>query len=824
MRPAVPHKRQQQSCRRVSAPQRPRLPIRRRFRKTELFRRHGGLQQGDTLTRLFLLKPTAAAVALACLSAPACAEAAALGETCLFCTPDKTAAQTVAPEIKRSGEAELPADYTRITADEAEGQTRVGVRAQGDVIVERNHQVLNAEWAEYDQKADIVRAGDRFTLYENGSAVSGKTLEYHLGSGTGKAQNLHIEAEHEGRRFQAVSEEADLQGGNRYELKDVQFNTCNKGDASWYIRAGSVRADYGKGIGVAQNARFVFGGVPVLYTPWLDFPLNGNRKSGFLVPSVEIGSDGTRFEVPYYLNLAPNYDATVSAGVIGTRGARVGGELRYLQPSYRGGINAVYMPDDRRSPHNNRYHARWSHEHRFSDGLSAGIDFNQVSDDDYYRDFYGQDDIAANVNLNRHARLNDERSILGGRLNSRLEVRKYQTLANANGYKNEPYAVLPRAAGTWQKNIGGTQIRIDTQFARFDHKERQAGSRFVLYPSVSHRFANEWGYLQPKAGVHYTYYRLRAFGDRNKRSLSRTLPVFNLDAGMTFERETRLWQRDYVQTLEPRLFYNYIPTKQQNDLPDFDASENSFSYEQLFRENLYSGNDRINASNSLTAAVQTRFLNRADGSERFRAGIGQKFYFRADNVLLDGSVGRYTRNRSDLLAFADGKITDSISAHAVLHYNENRRKIQNIDAGLMYNPEAGKTVAVRYKYGRHEPVYLQGDREYRYGQLKQISIGAQWPLFQNLYAVGRLNYGLDNKQFVDQMAGLEYKSSCGCWSTTLAAHRYVNGIDRNNRSTYKNGVMFTLQLKDLSSLGKSPKEQLRLAIPGYSTSNEVVNK
>lgn len=784
----------------------------------------GQLARSDNLARLFLLKPLATAVAWACTAAPAYAEAAALGETCLFCKPDSAAVRQPAVEIRRSGEEALPADYTRISADQVEGQSRVGVRAEGDVIVERNRQVLNAEWAEYDQQADVVRAGDRFVLYENGAAVSGKTLEYHFDKETGTAQDLHLEAEHEGRRFQAVGSEARLLGGRQYELQDVQFNTCNRGDASWYIHAGSLRADYGKGIGVAQNARFVFGGVPVLYTPWLDFPLNGNRKSGFLVPDLEIGSDGTRLEVPYYLNLAPNYDATVSAGLVGTRGVRFGSEFRYLKPAYQGGIHAVYMPDDRLSRHNNRYHARWTHRHRFADGISAGIDFNQVSDDDYYRDFYGQDDIAANVNLNRRAWLEDRRSLLGGRLDSRLEVQKYQTLANRNGYKNEPYAVLPRVSSVWQKNIGGTKVRVDAQFARFDHKKRQAGSRFVLYPSISHRFANDWAYFQPKAGIHYTYYSLNAFGHQEQRRLSRTLPVFNADAGLTFERETRLWRNDYVQTLEPRLFYNYIPTKQQNDLPDFDASENSFSYEQLFRENLYSGNDRINASNSLTAAVQTRFLNRADGSERFRAGVGQKFYFRDDNVLLDGSISRERRSRSDLLAFADGKITDSISAHTVLHYNQNRRQMQNVDAGLMYNPEAGKTVAVRYKYGRHEPIFLQGDREYHYGKLQQISIGAQWPVSKNLYVVGRLNYGLDNKQFVDQMAGLEYKSSCGCWSTTLAAHRYVNGIDGNNRSTYKNGVMFTLQLKDLSSLGKSPKEQLRLAIPGYSTSNEVVNK
>ncbi|MDO5058838.1 MAG: LPS-assembly protein LptD [Neisseria sp.] len=767
---------------------------------------------------------------MACAAAAAQADETALGSTCLFC--EKTQVQAVQSgadgsaadvQVQRSGE-ETPPEHTRITADQVEGQTDVGVRAEGDVIVERNQQVLNADWAEYDQAADTVRAGDNFVLYDNGSTVTGKTLEYKLSEGTGKAQDMRVEAEHEGRRFQAVSGEADLQAKNRYELKDVQFNTCNKGDASWYIQADSVRADYDSGIGVAKNAKLVFGGVPVLYTPWADFPLNGNRKSGFLVPTLEIGSDGTKLDVPYYLNLAPNYDATVSAGFIGRRGVRFGGEMRYLQPDYQGGLNAVYMPHDAKSEHNHRYHARWAHRHQISDGLSAGIDFNQVSDDDYYRDFYGQDDIASNVNLNRQAWLDHETELFGGRLKNRAEVQKYQTLANRNGYASAPYAILPRLSSEWQKNIGDTQLNVFGQFTRFEHKQRQEGSRFVLYPSISHRFGNDWGYLKPKVGVHYTHYRLDAFGDKQRRSLSRSLPIINLDGGITLERDTNLWQRDYVQTLEPRLFYNYIPTKSQNDLPNFDASENSFSYDQLFRENLYSGNDRINSSNSLTTAVQTRFLDKHTGAERFRAGVGQKFYFKDDNVLLDGSISQYTRSRSDWLAFADGKITDSVSGHAVLHYNESKRQMQNAEAGIVYNPEAGKTVALRYKYGRNEPIYLKNDGEYHYDKLQQISLGAQWPLSQNLYAVGRLNYGLDNKKFLHQMAGFEYKSGCGCWSATFAGHRFVNGIDQANRSTYKNGVMFTLQLKDLSSLGKSPKEQLRLAIPGYSTTNEVVNK
>ena len=743
-----------------------------------------------------------------------------LGSTCLNCNPaELSAAAASAPTVETSGEAALPTDYTRITADEVGGQSKVSVRAEGNVIIERNSQVLNAQWVDYNQQTETVTAGDSFVLYDNGSVVSGDKLEYKLSDSTGSGENLRLETEHEGRRLQAVSAQGQLQGKNRYHLQDTKFNTCQRGDASWYIQADSIEADYEQGVGVAKNAKLVFGGVPVLYTPWADFPLNGNRKSGLLVPTVGLGSDGLELDLPYYLNLAPNYDATITPGVIGSRGARIGGQFRYLQPKYAGQVEGTWMPDDRKSEHNNRYQFRLNHNQQFTSKLSGGIDYNRVSDNDYYRDFYGQDDIAANVNLNRQVWLNYNDTLWGGALNGHFTVQKYQTLANIYGYKDEPYAILPRLQGTWNKNIGNAQVDLFGQFTRFDHDSKQSGNRAVFYPSVRWNLHNEWGFISPKLGVHYTFYDLDDFENNPGRSVSRTLPIFNIDAGMTFERQTRLFGHDFVQTLEPRLFYNYIPTKSQNDLPNFDSSENSFSYEQLFRENLYSGNDRINSANSLTAALQTRYLDDKTGAERLRAGIGQKYYFTTDNVLLDGSVSRYQRNRSDWIAFGQGQISESVSAHAIVHYNQNLRRWENLDTGLLYNPEPGKALSVRYKYGRNEPIYLQDDGNYYYDKLKQIDIGAQWPITRQLSAVARFNYDLDVKKPLEQLVGLEYRSGCGCWSASVVGQRYVNSLN-----SYKNAVFFNLQLKDLSNIGNNPSEKLRLVVPGYSPTHEVMKK
>ena len=719
------------------------------------------------------------------------------------------------PPAKGSGGAVLPENATRISADRIAGQTNVRARAEGDVIIERNDQTLNADWVDYDQQADVVRAGDSFTLTRgDGQTVRGKELHYDLSHESGRAADAQFAVEHESRRLQGVSAEMEMRDKNHYAMRGVKFNTCNPGDRSWYIQAAELKADRESGIGTARHARLVFGGVPVLYTPWADFPLNGNRKSGLLVPTIKIGSDGTELELPYYFNLAPNYDATLAPGIITARGATLGGEFRYLQDKYSGSLKAKYLPHDRRSPHRHRYEAEFAHLHRFNTDLSGGIDYRQVSDDDYYRDFYGRNEIAENVHLNRSAWLDYRRDLFGQPVQMRLSVQRYQTLSDAQGRKQRPYAILPRFSAAWQKNFGLGQFNIDTQFTRFEHSELQSGSRLVIYPSWQWDFSRPWGYVRPKIGVHATRYWLKGKDGYESRTLSRVLPLTNVDAGLAFERQTTLFGKSYLQTLEPRVFYNYIPAKSQNDLPNFDTSLNGFSYAQLFRENIYSGQDRINASNSLSVGLQSRLIDAATGAEQFRAGIGRKYYFRDDNVLLDGSIEHGRRWRSDIAAFAGGRIGDNWHADLSWHYNESAKATQRFDIGASYNPEPGKVISARFKYGAREEIYTGF-----YGKLKHIDFAAQWPINERLYAIGRFNYSLSPHTPLEQMAGLEYKSACGCWSVSVVGQRYVNGL--NSR---KNAFFVTLQLKDLSSLGKDPYEQLRLAIPGYSKTNEVNRK
>ncbi|WP_425325923.1 LPS-assembly protein LptD [Neisseria shayeganii] len=766
------------------------------------------------LLRLFRPNPVAVAVLAAwSLTGSLAAAPVPLAQEGVRCDSPGAPKHLIEPIGADAGNA--PADgATRIEAERVAGQSDVRVRAEGDVVVSRDDQVIRADWIDYHQPQETVRAGEAFTLEQGNGRVSGEALTYRLDTHQGEAKNARFESDDGERRFQGSGETVRVEGENRYRLENARFNTCNPGDESWYIRASSIEADYDRNVGVARNAALVLGGVPVFYTPWIDFPLNGNRKSGFLVPTVSIGSDGGSVSLPYYFNLAPHYDATLTPTLYTRRGLQVAGQLRYLRPSYRGQMDLAVLPNDRLSRHDTRTQADWVHQHQFSNSLSGGIDFHQVSDDDYYRDFYKRNDIATNVNLNRQAWLNHQTRLGGGRLDSYLTVQKYQTLANADGYEDAPYALLPRLTTQWSRNLPYADVSVYGQFSRFSHDWKQQGSRLVLSPAIRAEFNRPWGYLRPKFQLHATYYDLDGSGGKPARSLSRVLPIVSVDGGLTFERQAGWQGRRYVQTLEPRLFYAYIPTKEQEDLPLFDTAENSFTYSQLFRENRFSGHDRINAANFLTTAVQTRLYNADNGEERLRAGIGQRLYFNRDDVGLEGRRTRRGSGRSDVLAFADGRLTDSIWVNGDVHYNTTLNVADKYNLGLRYSPEPGKTVSVRYQYRRDGEIY-----DTIYGKVRQADVAFQWPVSRNLYLVGRHSYSFTERKPVEHLLGMEYISSCGCWSFSAVGQHYVTGVNSS-----KNAVFLQLRLRDLSSLGNNPLEPLRQSVPGYTDIEEVNRK
>ncbi len=702
----------------------------------------------------------------------------------------------------------LAPDQTQIQADQVTGTAQTEVQAKGNVKVLRNDQTLDSDWLRYFQQENRAQAGDQFTLKQGEeTTICGSTLDYYLDQRTGQAENTTFESEQEGKRVQGTGEQVIFLGKNQYQLNRSSLNTCKPGDSSWYISSPKIELDRDKNVGVAHNAKVVFKGVPILYTPWIDFPLDGGRKSGFLAPTFSVGQDAY-VEVPYYFNIAPNYDATLTPRYFMSRGLMLGGQFRYLQPQFGGQMAAQYLMNDQKTK-KDRY--LWSGIHNqqissdiFPVNLNVGYNVTQVSDDNYFEDFGDRMEVAANVNLNREAWMNSSFMLGPGNALTSLRVQRYQTLQNDERTRDKPYARLPEVKFTYNQNIIQGNFSLNTEMTRFHASGKQNGDRFVAYPEMTWDFNNQWGFFRPKVGLHYTQYQLDRFEQNKDRSKSRSLPIFSADTGLVFERDSVLAKQSHTQTLEPRLFYTYIPGKRQDDLPNFDSSENDFNFTQLFRENRFSGQDRINSANQLTTALTTRYINNENGLERLKLTIGQRFYFKKEDMSLSGEIHDRDKMGSDSLLEAGGDLTKNWRLDSFYHYNQALGKTERFSSALNYHPEKGKIVSLRYLYDREEEIYSN-----EYGRVSQVDLGVQWPVAKNYNVVARQNYSFADGISLEQLLGLEYREDC--WAIRVVGQRYVTDRDKT-----KTGFFVQLELGSLGGLGNDPYDMLRLAIPGYS--------
>ncbi|RXZ44552.1 LPS-assembly protein LptD [Crenobacter cavernae] len=709
------------------------------------------------------------------------------------------------------GPAPAAPGQTVIDADRIDGQMEGRIQARGNVVVRRDDQTVKADWLDYFQSENRLKAGDQVEFTEGNSRISGHALDYKLDTREGEASDATFAGQGaDGRTLRGDGEKIEFRGRDRYRLKQARANTCEPGDDSWYLKAGTLDIDYTRNVGVARNAWLDFQGVPILYTPWIDFPLDGGRKSGVLAPTFKTGSDGFEVSLPYYFNLAPNYDLTLTPRWVSNRGAMLGAEFRYLQPDYSGTLSTEQMPDDKKA-NDSRYAWRAKHGQKLGAGFSFGYDANYVSDDRYFKDFGDRVDIASNVNLPRDAWLNYGTGWQGGAASGQLRVLRYQTLQDPLAPVTPPYALLPRLSGNATQSLpAGFSANLFAEFTRFTHPTLQEGNRLVAYPSVSWALERPWGFVRPKFGMHATEYDLDPFAGQNGGKRSRTLPIFSTDAGLYFDRETSFFGREHTQTLEPRLYYVNIPTRAQNDLPNFDSAEKDFSFAQLFTENRFSGQDRINGANALTVAFSSRYLDDESGLERLRMEIGQRYYFRKEDISLSGSTQDLENSGSDIVATVGGEITDAWRADATYQYNQQLGKTERYEWAARYSPEAGKTVSLRYRYGRDEDIGFGGIR----APMRQIDIAAQWPIAKKWYVVARENYSLIDNTSLEQLAGVEYND--GCWTARVVGQRYVTDLTNT-----KNAVFLQLELKDMGGIGSNPIDTLRLAIPGYSKINDT---
>lgn len=594
-----------------------------------------------------------------------------------------------------------------------------------------------------------------------------------------------------------------FEGQDKKRLISARYTTCEAGVDDWYIKSKEITLDDYTQSGTAKNAYVEFKGVPILYSPWLSFSFNNERKSGFLAPSVGTTSrSGFETLVPYYINIAPDMDATVATRYLSKRGLQLQGEFRYLNENYSGINSLEYLDNDSLSG-NRRYYANFAHTHQITDRWSAGYNIEKVSDNEYFSEMSTRIVSTSRVNLPQQGRVD----YVGDVWRFNGLVQKYQTLDEIN----YPYQRLPQLTLTADKDwdYASTQLYSEyTNFARNDNAPvAVTGSRLTLYPSISVPFTQSYGFITPKFGVHSTSYRL---SDNNfningttvsNNAATRTLPIFSLDSGLYFERDTKVVKNRYTQTLEPRMFYVYIPHKEQDLLPVFDSALADLNLTSLFTENQFTGNDRVNNANQLSLAVTTRMIDQDTGIERFAATIGQRYYFDKQRVVLPNAI-QPTNNSSDIIAAMTARLSNKWNLDAFWQYNTDDAGIVRSNVLARYNPEPGKLMNVGYRYTQQF--------------LEQINLSGQWPLSRGWYGVGRFNYSIREKTLIESLAGIEYDA--GCWQARTVVQRVETATADANY-----GLFFQLELGGLASIGSNPLNLLRRDIPGYLSSSELPN-
>lgn len=681
------------------------------------------------------------------------------------------------------------------------GKTDTYVEAEEDVELRKRGLLVNADKLRYDEPKETLDASGNVRIQTETAVVKGPDLHYKIPDSTGFMNKpaYALSAGPGGAAGQGAAEKLTFQSEDLFALHDAKYSTCAVGKDEWWIHAGELEIDRASNTGTGRNAWIEFKGVPILYTPYITFPLRPERKSGFLSPSFGTSDTlGVELAVPYYWNIAPNLDATITPRALSKRGLQLGGEFRYLQPNYAGEIQAEILPSDNVTK-TTRDAFRISHAQNFGAGFSGNLNFQKVSDDNYYRDLSPLIAATSQTILPREGNL----SYGYGPFGANLKVQRYQILQDPVSPIAEPYERVPQLTASYRKLdvFGFADVLANSEYVEYRHNTTVRGSRFTLNPSVSVPLTRAYGYITPKFGVHYTRYNL----DQNQNpgnlpDTTRTLPIFSLDSGLTFERQSSLFGQNVAQTLEPRLYYLYVPYKDQNQIPLFDSGEPDFSFAQIFSENRFSGGDRISDANQVTLALTTRFIESDTGLERLRASVAQRYFISTPRVTITPTTAAPTDKASDFLASIGGQISKAWSADATLQYNPNIGRSEKYNIGTRYNPEPGKVANFNYRYTRDA--------------LHQVDLSGQWPISQNWQLLGRVNYSIQDRKTVESLAGVEYKACC--WAVRVVAHRFQTATQQAT-----NAIFLQLDLSGLSSLGTNPFNTLKQNIGGYSQSKPL---
>ncbi|NMZ55997.1 LPS biosynthesis protein [Pseudomonas lundensis] len=744
----------------------------------------------------------------------------------------------------------------------------------GDVVMRQGSMQIEADEASLYQAENRGELNGKVRLRDNGALIVGDHADVQLDTGAAKVDNaeyiLHKSRIRGSALYAKRGENAIIR------LKDGTYTTCEPNSNAWQLKGNNITLNPATGFGTATNVTLRVKDIPVFYTPYIYFPIDDRRQSGFLPPSFSSSTDtGFMLVTPYYFNLAPNYDATLYPRYMTKRGLLMEGEFRYLTESSEGQFGAAYLndKDDKRKEQTDykdtRYMLNWQHKGGLDSRVLTEVDYTKISDPYYFQDLESEQ-----IGIESQDYVNQQGSVTyrGDTFNAKLNAQAYQM---ATVTQITPYNKLPQITfnGALPYHPGGVNFNYNTELVRFDRDlengdfinedgtrsprldryvtglARANGTRLNVAPSMSLPMTASYGYITPKLKYMYTQYdldldgigktQMTTAGQKFNSSQNRSVPIASIDSGLYFDRNTQWFGTNYRQTLEPRAFYLYVPERDQTDIPVFDTGESTFSYGSLWRDNRFSGSDRVGDENKLSLGLTSRWIEE-NGFERQRISVGQAYYFKDRKVQMPdipenrddstSSVSPYAleyayRFNRDWRATADynwdPETRSPRSGSAMMHYQpeDNPNKVVNIgyryrNDQVRYNQYTGKWEIGGGDFGvKGQPGYIKD-----YYKIQQHDFSVIWPIVPQWNVISRWQYDYNRNRTLEAFGGFEYDNCC--WKLRLINRYWVDNDEYTQEAPTNekgdHGLFLQIVLKGLGGVvGTKVESFLDKGIQGY---------
>ena len=705
---------------------------------------------------------------------------------------------------------------------------------------------------------DLIRANGHVKITEPGLRVDGTQAEVLPEQDTDTIENANFRIYE--RHVRGEANHITIHNKNRMILKNATYTTCNPFQNIWFLKAKNVDLNKKTGRGRARHARLYLKNIPIFYTPYIDFPIDDRRQTGFLYPTFGVTNrSGVELGTPFYWNLAPNYDATLTPRVYSKRGLELQGQFRYLLPGSHGEFEGSILPNDRAyrtfrqnalayhpkipmndsriralNTNNDRQALRAKHTTTFNKNWSTNIDFNKVKDDNYFMDF------GSNIGMSSTNHLLQQGEVLyyDNYWNMQARLQQFQSLHPFDGPQNSAiYKKLPQIAikNTYDELPYGFQWAMQGDFTHFLHQHNPftndkytTGNRSQLRPALSLPILQPAWFIKPKIQLDVLAYSLdvgasdiKAIKPRSQRAL----PMFDLDSGLIFERDFTLKEEAYIQTLEPRLYYLYVPFRKQDNLPNFDTAYTGFDYTQLYWDNRFSGLDRIGDANQITTGLTSRLFNEKTGRELLSLTAGQITYLRdprvttcpaGDKNCINLQLPNQKQHHSSWVGLVRYSLHDMWTARVYTEWDPYQKHTDKKTLTLQYHPEPLSVLNIGYQFLRRNPAKLD-PKTGRPERLEQADLSSAWALTEKWRLLGRWHYDLNNRKSNDISMGVEQQGCCT--AVRLFVSRFLRPYDDampNAKRQYTKGIFFEFVFKGFAGVGSNKIDStLSRVIPDY---------